>query len=64
MRYVMFFKSVRTVCPKCGGQTKQLNSDEIILRCIDCNTFYKAVDYGQAEAELEFEEVQVGSDVL
>ena len=61
MRYTIFFRSSRSICPKCGGQTQQLNSDEIILRCIDCNTFYKAVDRGQAEAELEFEEVEVGT---
>ena len=59
MRYTIFLRSMKAVCPKCGGQTRQLYSDEIILHCIDCDTYYKAIGYGQAEAELEFEEVEI-----
>ena len=33
----------------------------IVLSCIDCGQFYKAIDNGQAEAELTFEEVEVGN---
>lgn len=39
-----------------------MNSDEIILKCLDCNTFFRAIDYGQAESELNFEEVTVGEN--
>ena len=60
MKNIIFFRSARTLCPLCGGITKQLYSDDIILRCIDCNTFFRAIGLGKAEAELEFEEVQIG----
>ena len=60
MKHIIFFRSARTVCPICGGITEQLYSDDIILHCIDCNTFFRAIGLGKAEAELEFEEVKVG----
>ena len=60
MIHTIFFRSHRSICPKCGGQTRQLNSDELILYCIDCKTCYRAIGCGQAEAELDFEEVQIG----
>lgn len=37
-----------------------MKSDDIILHCIDCGTYYRAIGFGQAEAELECEEVQIG----
>ena len=49
------------VCPKCGGYIKDVKSDMIIFHCIDCNTFYQAFDFGNAEAEFECEEVLVGT---
>lgn len=59
MKYTIFFKSPKSICPQCGGQLRQVYSDEIILNCIDCNSFFRAIGLGHAEAELEFEEVQV-----
>ena len=59
MRHIIFYKSGKAVCPKCGGLLDTLKSDEIVIHCIDCNTFFRAVDFGQAESELEFEEVEV-----
>ena len=60
MQYIIFYKAQKAVCPKCGGLIRTVNSDEIILNCIDCNTFYRATDFGKAEAELNCEEVEVG----
>lgn len=60
MHHIIFYKSRSGVCPCCGGLLRTLKSDEIILHCIDCDTFFKAVDFGKAEAELEFEEVTIG----
>ena len=59
MIHTIFCKGF-SICPKCSGMLQTMNSDEIILRCVDCNTFFRAIDYGQAEAELEFEEVKIG----
>ena len=59
MNYIIFYKGT-SVCPKCGGLLRTALSDEIILHCIDCDTFLKAVGNGNAESELEFEEVTVG----
>lgn len=59
MKYILFYKAQKAVCPKCGGLVTTLKSDEIVLHCIDCNTYYKAIDFGQAEAELECEEVEL-----
>ena len=59
MNYIIFYKSRGGVCPKCGGLLITLNSDDIILNCLDCNTYYKAIGFGQAEAELEFQEVEL-----
>ena len=63
MKHIIFFRSTKTVCPLCGGVTEQLYSDDIIIRCIDCNTYYRAIGKGHAEAELEFEEITIGEDV-
>lgn len=63
MKHIIFFKSARTLCPLCGGITEQMYSDDIILRCIDCHTYYRAIGLGQAEAELEFEEVEINGNV-
>lgn len=60
MRHIVFYKNQNGVCPLCGGMLRTLRSDEIILNCLDCNVYLKAVGPGQAEAELEFEEVEVG----
>lgn len=60
MRHIIFYKSRQAVCPLCGGLIRTVRSDDIILNCIDCNTYFRAVNFGQAEAELECEEVQVG----
>ena len=59
MRYTIFFKSSKAICPKCGGITYQVYSDDIVLQCMDCHTYYRAIGPGQAEAELEFEEVKI-----
>lgn len=63
MIHTIFYKALSGVCPKCGGMLRTLNSNEIILNCIDCNTYYRAIDFGQAESELDFEEVQIGGEV-
>lgn len=59
MNYILYYKGT-AVCPKCGGLVYAAKSDEIILHCIDCETYYRAVGFGKAEAEFECEEVQVG----
>lgn len=60
MKYIIYYKDRKAICCKCGGLIRTVRSDDIILNCIDCNTYFRAVDFGQAEAELECEEVQVG----
>ena len=60
MRHTIFFKSPRTICPCCGGLLYQVYSDEIILQCTNCLKYFRAIGPGQAEAELEFEEVNIG----
>ena len=60
MHHIIFYKSQSGVCPRCGGLLRTLKSDDIILHCIDCDTFFRVVGHGKAEAELEFEEVTVG----
>lgn len=37
-----------------------MKSDDIVLRCIDCGTYFRVVGHGQAEAELLCEEVTIG----
>ena len=59
-KHILFFKKT-AVCPKCGGMAVVCKSDDIIFHCVDCNTFYKAYDFGHAEAELQCEEVQIGT---
>ena len=59
MNYILFYKSRQAVCPKCGGLIRTMKSDDIILHCIDCETYYKAVGFGKAESELECEEVEI-----
>jgi len=59
MKYIIFYKSFKAICPKCGGQVRTCKSDELILNCIDCNTFFRAIGNGNAESELEFEEVEI-----
>lgn len=58
MRHIIFFKSQKGTCPHCGGLLYQVYSDEIVLNCMDCNTYYKAIGPGHAESELEFEEIR------
>ena len=60
MNHIVYYKNQKAVCPKCGGLICTAKSDEIILHCIDCGTFYRAIDFGSAESELECEEVTVG----
>ncbi len=60
MIQTIFYKAQKAVCPRCGGLIRTMNSDMIILNCIDCGMFYKAVGFGKAESELECEEVTVG----
>ena len=63
MKYIIYFKESTGICPKCGGQIRICKSNDIILNCIDCNTFFKVIGDGNAESELEFEEVKInGSD--
>lgn len=60
MIYIIFYKGQQAVCPKCGGLIRTLKSDDIILQCIDCDTYYRAVGFGKAESELLCEEVKIG----
>ena len=62
MRHIIFYKAGQGVCPYCGGLLKTLKSDTIILNCIDCNLLLRVCDMGQADAELEFEEVLLGNE--
>lgn len=55
MKHIIFFKGT-SICPHCGGMLRLSKSDEIILNCIDCGTFFRAIGEGNAESELEFEE--------
>lgn len=59
MNHLIYYKGQKAICPKCGGLIVTLKSDEIVLCCIDCNAYYRAVGFGQAEAELECEEVEL-----
>lgn len=60
MNHIIYYKGRQAVCPICGGLIRTVRSDDIILNCIDCTTYFRAIGFGQAEAELECEEVQVG----
>lgn len=59
MTYTLFWKDQTSICPHCGGLLRTCKSDEIILNCVDCNAFFRAIGHGKAEAELRFEEVEV-----
>ena len=59
-RHILFYRDRKAICTKCGGLVTTLKSDDIILHCIDCDTYYKTVGFGQADAELECEEVTMG----
>lgn len=61
MRHTIFLRGYG-VCPHCSGHLRTIKSDMIILSCVDCGAFFRAVDDGQADSELEFEEVKVGND--
>ena len=58
--HILYYKDKKAVCTKCGGTCRTVRSDEIILHCIDCDTFFRAIGFGKAEAELKCEEVEVG----
>ncbi len=58
--HIIYYKNRQAVCNKCGGLIRTTKSDDIILHCIDCNTYFRAIDFGQAEAELKCEEVKIG----
>lgn len=60
MKYIIFYKTSRTICPKCGGQIRTCRSDDVILNCIDCNSYFRAIGNGNSESELEFEEIEIG----
>lgn len=60
MRYIIFYKGT-SICPKCGGLLRHVKIDDVILNCIDCGTFYRAIGEGNAESELEFEEAEVSN---
>lgn len=60
MIHTLYYSQQKAVCTKCGGLCTTVKSDEIILHCIDCGTFYKVFDFGHAESELKCEEVLVG----
>ena len=55
--HIVYWKNRPAVCPKCGGLITTMKSDEIILHCIDCNTYFRAIGFGNADAEIECEEV-------
>ena len=59
MRYVIFYKAQKGICPRCSGLMRTLKSDTIILNCIDCDLFLKIVGQGQADSELIFEEAEI-----
>lgn len=59
MNHLLFYKSQQAVCPKCGGLITTLKSDEIIVHCIDCDTYFRAIGEGKAESELTFEEAEL-----
>lgn len=59
MRHIIYYKGSVGICPKCGGQIRTCKSNDIILNCIDCNTYYKVINEGYAESALEFEEVKI-----
>ena len=58
--HVVFLKSRKAVCPICGGLIRVINSEDIILNCIDCGVYFRAIGHGHADAELECEEVTIG----
>ena len=62
MQHIIFYKQQGGVCPHCGGLLRTCRSDDIILNCIDCNLYLKVVGEGKADAELLFEEVEVGGE--
>ena len=57
MNYILFYKNQTSICPHCGGLLRTCKSDEIILCCVDCNSFFRAIGHGKAESELKCEEV-------
>ena len=60
MIYTLFWKAQTSICPHCGGLLRTCKSNEIILNCVDCNAFFRAIGHGKAESELECEEAQIG----
>jgi hypothetical protein len=42
---------------------RTLKSDTIILNCIDCGLLLKVCGEGKVDAELEFEEVEINSNI-
>ena len=62
MIYIIFYKAQKAVCPKCGGLIRTMKSDDIILHCIDCKTYFRAIGFGKAESELECEEVEINEN--
>lgn len=63
MTHIVFYKNRQAVCPKCGGLITTLKSDDIILHCIDCDTFYRVTGFGQAESELTCEELEFSGGI-
>ena len=48
-------------CPVCHGILKRAKSDMVILRCNDCNSFFKAVDTFESTDALKYEKVDIGN---
>lgn len=63
MEYIIHYKDRKGVCPKCGGLLYTLNSDEIIIKCVDCCSYFKVKGEGQAEAELNFIEMELKQQI-
>lgn len=61
--HILFYKDQSAVCPICGGLAATCKSDEIILHCVDCGTFFRTIGFGQAESEILCEEVLVGKNI-
>ena len=44
----LFVRDTRAVCPKCSGMVMQIKPF-VHYRCMDCKTFFVAMDHGYTE---------------
>ncbi len=55
----IYYLNSMYACPVCNSILKQAKSDMLILRCMCCNSLFKAVDTFHSADVLQYEEIEI-----